>query len=147
GSGGSARVVGFRASASGGPGGIAGRQPADPARRGGAGGDHPRFSVDGKPMPGRGRACHQGKYPTTGGIPDMSSSLLLVLIVVVWLFVLAPLVVNTREPIRRTSEGLGRTRLLHRGGESVPTRRRRPALSERDIRRGDDDADESLETV
>ena len=77
----------------------------------------------------------------------MSSSLLLVLIVVVWLFVLAPLVVNTREPIRRTSEGLGRTRLLHRGGESVPTRRRRPALSERDIRRGDDDADESLETV
>lgn len=77
----------------------------------------------------------------------MSSSLLLVLIVVVWLFVLAPLVVNTREPIRRTSEGLGRTRLLHRGGESVPARRRRPALSERDIRRGEDDADDSLETV
>lgn len=77
----------------------------------------------------------------------MSSSLLLVLIVVVWLFVLAPLVINTRQPIRRTSEALGRTRLLHRGGESVPTRRRRPLLSERDIRRTDDEDDDLLETV
>ncbi len=77
----------------------------------------------------------------------MSSSLLLVLIVVVWLFVLAPLVVNTRQPIRRTSEALGRTRLLHQGGESVATRRRRPTLSERDVRTPDEEVDESLETV
>ncbi|WP_295627878.1 gephyrin-like molybdotransferase receptor GlpR [uncultured Corynebacterium sp.] len=77
----------------------------------------------------------------------MSSSLLLVLIVVVWLFVLAPLVINTRQPIRRTSDALGRTRLLHQGGESVPTRRRRPTLSERDVRRGGEEIDESLETV
>ncbi|MFD6729243.1 gephyrin-like molybdotransferase receptor GlpR [Corynebacterium xerosis] len=77
----------------------------------------------------------------------MSSSLLLVLIVVVWLFVLAPLVVNTRQPIRRTSEALGRTRLLHQGGESVATRRRRPTLSERDVRTPDEEIDESLETV
>lgn len=77
----------------------------------------------------------------------MSSSLLLVLIVVVWLFVLAPLVVNTRQPIRRTSEALGRTRLLHQGGESVATRRRRPTLSERDVRTPGEEVDESLETV
>ena len=77
----------------------------------------------------------------------MSSSLLLVLIVVVWLFVLAPLVVNTRQPIRRTSEALGRTRLLHQGGESVATRRRRPALTERDVRAPGEEVDESLETV
>ena len=77
----------------------------------------------------------------------MSSSLLLVLIVVVWLFVLAPLVVNTRQPIRRTSEALGRTRLLHQGGESVATRRRRPTLTERDVRAPGEEVDESLETV
>lgn len=77
----------------------------------------------------------------------MSSSLLLVLIVVVWLFVLAPLVVNTRQPIRRTSEALGRTRLLHQGGESVATRRRRPVLTERDVRVPGEEIDESLETV
>ncbi|MGV3113565.1 divisome protein SepX/GlpR [Corynebacterium freneyi] len=77
----------------------------------------------------------------------MSSSLLLVLIVVVWLFVLAPLVVNTRQPIRRTSEALGRTRLLHQGGESVATRRRRPVLTERDVRAPGEEVDESLETV
>ena len=77
----------------------------------------------------------------------MSSSLLLVLIVVVWLFVLAPLVVNTRQPIRRTSEALGRTRLLHQGGESVATRRRRPTLTERDVRKPGEEVDESLETV
>lgn len=77
----------------------------------------------------------------------MSSSLLLVLIVVVWLFVLAPLVVNTRQPIRRTSEALGRTRLLHQGGESVATRRRRPVLTERDVRAPGEEIDESLETV
>lgn len=77
----------------------------------------------------------------------MSSSLLLVLIVVVWLFVLAPLVVNTRQPIRRTSEALGRTRLLHQGGESVATRRRRPTLTDRDVRAPGEEVDESLETV
>ncbi|MFC3850216.1 gephyrin-like molybdotransferase receptor GlpR [Corynebacterium hansenii] len=77
----------------------------------------------------------------------MSSSLLLVLIVVVWLFVLAPLVVNTRQPIRRTSEALGRTRLLHQGGETVATKRRRPTLTERDVRKPGEEVDESLETV
>ena len=76
----------------------------------------------------------------------MSSSLLLVLIVVVWLFVLAPLVINRREPIRRTSEALGKTRVLHRGGEELTATRRRPTFSASDIRVSDE-ADESLETV
>lgn len=75
------------------------------------------------------------------------SSLLLVLLVVVWLFVLAPLVVKSRQPIRRTSDGLGRTRLLHQGGESVPTSRRRPTLTERDVRAPGEEVDETLETV
>lgn len=76
----------------------------------------------------------------------MSSSLLLVLIVVVWLFVLAPLVINRREPIRRTSEALGKTRVLHRGGEELASSRRRPSFTADDVRKSDD-ADESLETV
>ncbi|APT91200.1 hypothetical protein CSPHI_09480 [Corynebacterium sphenisci DSM 44792] len=76
----------------------------------------------------------------------MSSSLLLVLIVVVWAFVLAPLVVRNREPIRRTSEALGRTRLLHTGGEPVAARRR-PRFSAEEVRRGADAGAEDLEMV
>lgn len=76
----------------------------------------------------------------------MSSSLLLILIVVVWLFVLMPLVVNTRKPIRRTSDALGKTRVLHRGGEELSATRRRPAFKESDIRVSED-VDDSLETV
>lgn len=75
-----------------------------------------------------------------------SSSLMLILIVVLWLFVLAPLVVNTRKPIRRTSDALGKTRLLHRGGDELPNTRRRPAFSESDVRVSEE-VDESLETV
>ncbi|WP_448852076.1 divisome protein SepX/GlpR [Corynebacterium sp. 335C] len=76
----------------------------------------------------------------------MSSSLLLVLIIVVWVFVLAPLVVNKREPIRRTSEGLGKTRLLHRGGDELSASRR-PRFTGDDVRRRDDADDDLLETV
>lgn len=76
----------------------------------------------------------------------MSSSLLLVLIVVVWAFVLAPLVVRNREPIRRTSEALGRTRLLHTGGEPVAARRR-PRFTAEEVRRGADAGAEDLEMV
>lgn len=76
----------------------------------------------------------------------MSSSLLLILIVVLWLFVLAPLVVNTRKPIRRTSDALGKTRVLHRGGDELATTRRRPSFTEADVR-VTEEVDDSLETV
>lgn len=76
----------------------------------------------------------------------MSTSFLLILIVVLWLFVLAPLVVNTRKPIRRTSDALGKTRVLHRGGDELATTRRRPSFTEADVR-VTEDVDESLETV
>lgn len=76
----------------------------------------------------------------------MSTSLLLILIVVLWLFVLAPLVVNTRKPIRRTSDALGKTRVLHRGGEELATTRRRPSFKESDVRVAEE-VDDSLETV
>lgn len=54
----------------------------------------------------------------------MSSSLLIILLVVVWLLVLLPMVVNTKEPIRRTSTAFAQTRVLHRGGEERLTPRR-----------------------
>lgn len=77
----------------------------------------------------------------------MPSSLLFVLLIVVWAFVLAPLVVRNREPIRRTSEALGRTRLLHSGGQRVKARPR-PRFTADDVRRhADIDADLSVETV
>lgn len=76
----------------------------------------------------------------------MSTSLLLILIVVLWLFVLAPLVVNTRKPIRRTSDALGKTRVLHRGGDELATTRRRPSFKESDVR-VTEEVDDSLETV
>lgn len=54
----------------------------------------------------------------------MSSSLLIILLVVVWLFVLAPMLIRSRNPIRRTGEALAQTRTLYSGGSGrlVPKR-------------------------
>ncbi|MBY0795703.1 gephyrin-like molybdotransferase receptor GlpR [Corynebacterium parakroppenstedtii] len=46
----------------------------------------------------------------------MSSSLLIVLIVVLWLAVLAPLLLRNQGPVRRTSKALKEMRVLYRGG-------------------------------
>lgn len=56
----------------------------------------------------------------------MSSSLLIILLVVVWLFVLAPMLIRSRNPIRRTGDALAQTRTLYSGGSSrlVPSRGR-----------------------
>ncbi|MFL0578177.1 gephyrin-like molybdotransferase receptor GlpR [Dietzia sp. 179-F 9C3 NHS] len=56
----------------------------------------------------------------------MSSSLLIILLVVVWLFVLAPMLIRSRNPIRRTGDALAETRTLYAGGSSrlVPSRGR-----------------------
>lgn len=55
----------------------------------------------------------------------MASSLLIILLVVVWLLVLLPMVVNTKEPIRRTSAAFSATRVLHRGDDRQLKPRRR----------------------
>lgn len=56
----------------------------------------------------------------------MSSSLLIILLVVVWLFVLAPMLIRSRNPIRRTGDALAETRTLYAGGSGrlVPSRGR-----------------------
>ena len=59
----------------------------------------------------------------------MSSSLLIILLVVVWLFVLAPMLIRSRNPIRRTGDALAQTRTLYSGGSGrlVPSRGRAAA--------------------
>ncbi|WP_257161423.1 divisome protein SepX/GlpR [Corynebacterium cystitidis] len=78
----------------------------------------------------------------------MSGSLMIVLIVVVWLFVLAPLVFGgASKPIRRSGEAYDETRVLHQGGTEPVQPRRRPKLTRADVRYDDDDDALDLEVV
>lgn len=63
----------------------------------------------------------------------MSSSLLIVVLVAVWLFVLAPMAIRARKPIRRAGDGLAQTRTLHAGGgRKLQPRRGRVAVAAED---------------
>ncbi|WP_394281997.1 gephyrin-like molybdotransferase receptor GlpR [Corynebacterium sp.] len=78
----------------------------------------------------------------------MSGSLMIVLIVVVWLFVLAPLVFGgNSKPIRRSGEAYDETRVLHQGGTEPVQPRRRPKLTRADVRYDDEDDTRDLEIV
>lgn len=70
----------------------------------------------------------------------MSSSLLIILLVVVWLLVLLPMVVNTKEPIRRTSSAFSATRVLHRGDDKRLKPRRHISPRPVDDPEGDEEA-------
>lgn len=71
----------------------------------------------------------------------MSSSLLIVVLVAVWLFVLAPMAIRARKPIRRAGDGLAQTRTLHAGGgRKLQPRRGRVAVAAED----DEDLDTEL---
>lgn len=62
----------------------------------------------------------------------MPSSLLIVVLVVVWLFVLAPMAIRTRKPIRRAGDGLAQTRTVYAGGSRrlQPNRARMSAVDD-----------------
>lgn len=64
----------------------------------------------------------------------MSGSLIIVLIIVVWLFVLAPLLLRGQKPIRKAGEAFDDTRVIHQGGSGDLPTRRRPRLSATDVR-------------
>lgn len=64
----------------------------------------------------------------------MSGSLIIVLIIVVWLFVLAPLLLRGQRPIRKAGEAFDDTRVIHEGGSGDLPARRRPRLSAADVR-------------
>lgn len=77
-----------------------------------------------------------------------SLSLIIVLIIVVWVIVLAPMVMGNNKPIRRSGEGYDETRVLHAGGTAPVSGRRRPKLTPADVHNYGDDGDyEVVEAV
>ena len=79
----------------------------------------------------------------------MGPSLIILLIIVVWVIVLAPLVLGNNKPIRRAGEGYEETRVLHEGGTAPVAGRRRPKLTAADVHRyaPDDGEFEVVEAV
>ncbi|WP_087116285.1 divisome protein SepX/GlpR [Corynebacterium urinipleomorphum] len=69
-----------------------------------------------------------------------SLSLIIVLIVVVWAIVLAPMVLGDSKPIRRSGEGYDETRVLHQGTTPLQARRR-PRVTKADIHSYDEESD------
>ncbi|MDO4761819.1 MAG: hypothetical protein Q4A31_07875 [Corynebacterium sp.] len=53
----------------------------------------------------------------------------LIIIVVLWIFVLAPWILRAQKPIRKAGEALTETRVIHSGGSAPVRRRRRLKLS------------------
>lgn len=73
-----------------------------------------------------------------------SLSLIIVLILVVWIIVLAPMLSGSVKKIRRSGEGYEETRVLHEGGTEPVVSRRRPKLTAADVHQhaaADEDAE------
>lgn len=68
-----------------------------------------------------------------------SPSLIILLIIVVWVIVLAPMMIGKNKPILRAGEGYEETRVLHEGGTPTVATRRRPKLTAADVHRHDED--------
>lgn len=76
-----------------------------------------------------------------------SPSLIILLIVVVWVIVLAPLAFGNNKPIRRSGEGYEETRVLHEGGTVPMVERRRPKLTAADVHHYEASEEEDYELV
>lgn len=73
---------------------------------------------------------------------SVSPTLIVVLIIVVWLIVLAPLLLRGQRPISKAGEAFDDTRVVYEGGSDLPATRRQPKLSAADVRRhNDEDSD------
>ncbi len=64
-------------------------------------------------------------------MPSIPQSLLWISLVVLWLFVLVPMLINKRDTVRRTSDVALATRVLNGGAKSRLIRRGRPAAGHR----------------
>lgn len=64
-------------------------------------------------------------------MPSIPQSLLWISLVVLWLFVLVPMLINKRDTVRRTSDVALATRVLNGGAKSRLIRRRTPAAGHR----------------
>jgi hypothetical protein len=89
-------------------------------------------------------------------MPSIPQSLLWISLVVLWLFVLVPMLISKRDAVRRTSDVALATRVLNTGDGSRLLRRNRPAAGHNsdphwqpdanDLDDYDDEADETDET-
>lgn len=77
----------------------------------------------------------------------MSPTLVIVLIVVVWLFVLAPWLLRGQRPISKAGEAFDDTRVVYSGGSGELPARKRPKLTPQDVHAGRDSATDSYEMV
>jgi uncharacterized membrane protein len=81
-------------------------------------------------------------------MPSIPQSLLWISLVVLWLFVLVPMLISKRDAVRRTSDVALATRVLNTGRGARLLRRGRPAaghISDPDWLPSDDDLDDDLD--
>jgi hypothetical protein len=81
-------------------------------------------------------------------MPSIPQSLLWISLVVLWLFVLVPMLISKRDAVRRTSDVALATRVLNTGRGARLLRRGRPAAGHRsdpDWQPSDDNADDELD--
>jgi hypothetical protein len=80
-------------------------------------------------------------------MPSIPQSLLWISLVVLWLFVLVPMLISKRDAVRRTSDVALATRVLNSGANARLLRRSRPAAghaSDPDWQPSEDDYDDDL---
>jgi uncharacterized membrane protein len=81
-------------------------------------------------------------------MPSIPQSLLWISLVVLWLFVLVPMLISKRDAVRRTSDVALATRVLNTGRGARLLRRGRPAAGHRsdpDWQPSDDDVDDDVD--
>ncbi|MDP9850564.1 gephyrin-like molybdotransferase receptor GlpR [Corynebacterium lowii] len=77
-----------------------------------------------------------------------SGGLLILLIIVLWLFVLIPLLQRNNKPIRKTGEALEETRVVYEGGSTLSGgMRRKPKIKAEDIHYSEEKPAEEYEVV
>ncbi|OBK75376.1 gephyrin-like molybdotransferase receptor GlpR [Mycobacterium sp. 1164985.4] len=82
-------------------------------------------------------------------MPSIPQSLLWISLVVLWLFVLVPMLISKRDTVRRTSDVALATRVLNSGRNARLLKRRGPAAghaSDPDWRPSEDDLDDEIES-
>lgn len=79
--------------------------------------------------------------------PHVTGTLAIVLIIVVWLFVLAPLLLRGQKPIRKAGEAFDEPRVIHEGGSGELRSRRRPRVTPADVRTSREESNEDYELI
>lgn len=77
----------------------------------------------------------------------MSGGLMILLIIVVWLFVLAPLLLRGQKPMNKAGEGFEDTRVVYEGDSGELPVRPQPRLRAEDVRQHPEEDDADYEVV